>query len=391
MNPLVTIVTPSYNQGRFIRATIESVLSQDYPLIEYIVMDAGSTDETEAVVKEYCGRLTWIAEKDRGQSHAINKGFRMAKGDIVAWLNSDDVILPGAVSHAVRAFERRPDARAVYGEGFEIDVHGNIKRRFPATEPFNLWKLVYHTDYVLQQTLYFRRSVFHEVGYLDESLHWTMDWDILVRIGKRYWLEYIPEYMGCIRQHEAAKTFTGGPKRFRELVRLLRRQCDLRFPPGYFIYGVDTYSGIWDEWLRRWTPGFLQKQSDKLRRFLHKKLISLSSHAYMDSQGWYSDGWATTKVHYMLPPGNGKLRLRGSLPNLSPKLRGQTIRLECNGTKHEVTLDFGEFDLTLPVSISTEPANIMLYATQSFIPAAEGLGTDQRRLAYMLRPLEWES
>ena len=93
----------------------------------------------------------------------------------------------------------------------------------------------------------------------------------------------------------------------------------------------------------------------------------------------------------MLPPGNGRLRLRGALPRLSQKLRGQRIRVECNGTKHEVALDFGEFDLALPVSISTEPANIVLYATQSFIPAAEGVGTDQRRLAYMLRPLEWES
>src|SRR3989475_2629391 len=104
--PLFSVVTPSYNQGRFIRATIESVLTQDYPYLEYIIMDGGSTDETASLVKEYAGRLTWISEPDRGQSHAINKGFRMAQGEIVAWLNSDDIILPGAVSHAVRTFER---------------------------------------------------------------------------------------------------------------------------------------------------------------------------------------------------------------------------------------------------------------------------------------------
>src|SRR5258706_10560429 len=97
--PLVTVVTPSLNQGHFIRATIESVLSQDYPHLEYIIMDGGSTDETAAVAAEYGTRLKWISEKDRGQSHAINKGFRMAKGDIVSWLNSDDLILPGAVAH----------------------------------------------------------------------------------------------------------------------------------------------------------------------------------------------------------------------------------------------------------------------------------------------------
>ena len=104
--PLVTIVTPSYNQGRFIRATIESVLAQDYPAIEYIIMDGGSTDETAAIASEYKERLTFISESDRGQSHAINKGFRMARGEIVSWINSDDIILPGAVGHAVRALGR---------------------------------------------------------------------------------------------------------------------------------------------------------------------------------------------------------------------------------------------------------------------------------------------
>src|SRR5262245_25991034 len=118
--PLVTIVTPSFNQGRFIRATIESVLNQDYPHMEYIVMDGGSTDDTADVVKEYEGRLIWISEKDRGQSHAINKGFRMAQGALVAWVNSDDLLLPRAVSHAVRAFEQHPDVGAVYGEGYLI-------------------------------------------------------------------------------------------------------------------------------------------------------------------------------------------------------------------------------------------------------------------------------
>src|SRR5260370_6004561 len=121
MHPLVTIVTPSYNQGRFIRATIESVLSQDHPAIEYIIMDGGSTDNPAAVVKEYSSRVKWISERDRGQSDAINKGFRAAKGEIVSWLNSDDFILPGAVSLAVRAFEGRPQAMGVYGEGYLID------------------------------------------------------------------------------------------------------------------------------------------------------------------------------------------------------------------------------------------------------------------------------
>ena len=124
--PLVTIVTPSYNQGRFIRATIESVLAQDYPAIEYIIMDGGSTDETAAIASEYNERLTFISEPDRGQSHAVNKGFRMARGEIVNWINSDDVILPGAVGHAVRALTQHPRVGAVYGEGYTIDRDGKF-------------------------------------------------------------------------------------------------------------------------------------------------------------------------------------------------------------------------------------------------------------------------
>src|SRR5579862_2592962 len=148
--PLVTIVTPSYNQGRFIRATIESVLSQDYPNVEYIVMDGGSTDDTASIVTPYLDRLTFISESDRGQSHAINKGFALARGSIVAWLNSDDLFLPGAISRAVEAFRARPDAAAVYGKGYQIDETGGIKSEFPHTQHFDRWKLVYFSDYILQ-------------------------------------------------------------------------------------------------------------------------------------------------------------------------------------------------------------------------------------------------
>src|SRR5215831_13632188 len=215
-NPVVTIVTPSYNQGHFIRATIESVLSQDYPHVEYIIMDGGSTDETASVVKDYSSRLKFISEKDRGQSHAINKGFQIAKGSVLAWLNSDDLYLPGCITTAVESFGHNPSAGALYGEGYLIDRSGNTTGRFPCTEPFNLWKLAYLSDYILQQTVYFRKDVLDDVGLLDESLHYTMDWDILIRIGKKYDLAYIPEYMGCLREYAEAKSFAGGKRRSRE-------------------------------------------------------------------------------------------------------------------------------------------------------------------------------
>jgi glycosyltransferase involved in cell wall biosynthesis len=388
--PLVTIVTPSYNQGRFIRATIESVLKQDYPQIEYLIIDGGSSDQTADVVREYANRLIWISEKDRGQSHAINKGFSMASGEIVAWLNSDDTLMPGAVWEAVRAFERRPEAGVVYGEGYQIDIDGQIKSRFPHTAPFNLWKLIYLSDYILQQTVFFRKAVLDEVGYLDETLHWGMDWDVLIRIGKRYPLEYIPSFLGCLREYEGAKTATGGTKRFHELARIMRRHGRLRYPPGYFNYGLDTYVRVWCNQIEKLTLGFLSKPSQWFRARLVSLAYSISRWIISEAQGLYCDGWVATKAYYMLPPGNGKLRLSGSLPRLSDALKGQTIRVECNGTSQQISIDYGDFDVVLSVPQSKEPVNIVLVASRSFVPSAEGLGPDRRRLAYLLKALDWE-
>ena len=388
----MTIVTPSYNQGRFIRATIESVLNQDYGAIEYIIMDGGSTDSTAAVVREYSSRLRWISEKDRGQSDAINKGFRMAKGEIVSWLNSDDFILPGAVSLAVKAFESHPRIMAVYGEGYLIDEAGQVTRRFPATEPFNLWKLVYLCDYILQQTVYFRKSVLDEVGYLDESLHFGLDWDLLIRIGKRYPLQYIPEYMGCLREYGAAKSFSGGAGRFRELARIMRRHGRLRYPPGYVYYGLDTYEKIFCERIEGWTPRFLEGASAWLRKIVSYAARFWIDRTYREAQGYYSDGWAGRKLKYMLPPGGGAICIQGCLPELSPRLRGQTLKVFCNGeVMKNSPIGFGDFDLEIPVNSDSDckPVEIEIQASRFVVPMKIGAGPDGRRLSYQLKRMAW--
>ncbi len=267
--PLVTIVTPSLNQGVFIRATIESVLSQDYPHIEYLVMDGGSTDNTSGIAAEYSSRLKYVSEKDRGQSHAINKGFTAARGEVVAWLNSDDVLLPGAVGKAVAALGRAGKAGAIYGEGYRIDRNGANQGRFPATVPFNLWKLVYLSDYILQQSTFFRKSAVDAVGGLDEQLHYAMDWDLLIRLGKRFGLYYEPEYLGAIREYAEAKSFAGGARRIDEIQRVLKRHTGLEKRPASSPMRGNrarrtsapgcgaSCRGVWSGWagLRRWARG----------------------------------------------------------------------------------------------------------------------------------------
>jgi len=390
-DPSVTVVTPSYNQGGFIRATIESVLGQNYPNLEYIIMDGGSTDETAAVVKDYSSRLTFISEKDRGQSHAINKGFQMAHGSIISWLNSDDLYLPGAIHKAVEAWRSNPAAGAVYGEGYLIDRAGNTTSRFLSTEPFNLWKLVHLSDYVLQQTVYFRKDVLDHVGYLDEDLHYVMDWDILIRIGMQYPLQYIDEYMGCLREYPEAKSFAGGGRRASEIRRMLRRHTGRQLPLGYIVYGLDTYQNLWCERIGRWC-GPAKPVAKKLQSAVRLLAGGIIGRTIRDSQGFYGDGWATRTLRYMLPAAESDaICIEGTLLEW-PALRDQKIRIRANGREiGEVEVPYGDFLLrvAVPPDLKGQPLDLVLTASRWYVPGRSNGGADDRRLAYLLRSVRW--
>lgn len=327
----MTIVTPSYNQGEFIRATIESVLAQDYPRLEYIVMDGGSTDQTAAIVGEYAGRLTWISEKDRGQAHAINKGFAMATGEIVAWLNSDDILLPGAVTHAVNAFAAAPPGvGAIYGEGYLLDREGRITRRFPATEPFNLWKLTYLSDYILQQSVFFRRAAIEEIGWLDENLHYALDWDLLIRLGKRFGLHYVGEYFGALREYPEAKSFAGGRARIEEIRLVLQKHTGLQRAPGYWTYGLDTRQRQWKERLESRSPRWLRAPATLANFFFYGASTAAIMLILRHAQGLYADRWAASRLKWMLPEGSGDVIVRGRVPK-NRRLAGQTLTIRAAG------------------------------------------------------------
>lgn len=183
--PLVTIVTPSYNQGEFLEQTIASVLNQEYPNIEYIVIDGGSTDGSIDIIRKYQDDLDyWESEPDRGQAHAINKGLSRATGDILGWVNSDDVLLPDAVSRAVAHLNEFPDVDVVYGRVNRIDSHG---RFIPTpllpkdTTEFNR-KTAIADNHVNSAGACWRRGIMNRVGLLDESLHYVMDYEFWVRM-----------------------------------------------------------------------------------------------------------------------------------------------------------------------------------------------------------------
>jgi glycosyltransferase involved in cell wall biosynthesis len=222
-NPIVSVITPTYNQARFIKATIESVLSQNYSPLEYIIVDDGSTDTTRDILESYGTRLRWITKHNAGQSSAVNDGWRMASGDILGWLNSDDMYLPNAVSTAVSFLQNHPDVDAVYGGAYDSDEEGHLLRRSP-TEPFNLARLA-ERDIICQPSVFLRRSLVERIGGLDASLYYCMDYEYWIRIGQsgsRF--GFVPEYLAVHRVHHGTKTASGGATNFVEIMEMLRRR-----------------------------------------------------------------------------------------------------------------------------------------------------------------------
>ena len=202
---LVSIVTPSYNKGRFIEETILSVINQTYPRIEYIVVDGGSTDGTLDRLRKHSSSLTWISETDEGQSDAINKGWRMTRGEIIAYLNADDTYLPWTVEKAVESFLEHPDVSMVYGDCNIIDEHGQVTGKI-ITQEFNLRDALCDRWGFAQPTVFFKRHVLDVVGHLDTNLHMSMDFDLCLRIGLKFKTMRFPQFLANFRMCPGTKS-----------------------------------------------------------------------------------------------------------------------------------------------------------------------------------------
>ncbi len=230
----ITIITPAYNQGKYIERTIHSVLEQngDFEL-EYLVIDGGSTDNTIEILKKYSDRLQWVSEKDRGQSHAVNKGFLKATGDIVGWLNSDDVYENGALQKVVSVFKGSSDCQWVVGKCRIINEDGREIRR-NITRYKDKWIDRYRyerllaEDFISQPSVWFRRSFLDEVGLLDESLHYTMDYDLWLRMGKKAAPFIIDDYLSSFRYYSDSKTGRELEASLKEVKELCHRHANGR-------------------------------------------------------------------------------------------------------------------------------------------------------------------
>jgi len=237
----VSVITPSYNQGRFIERTIRSVLEQDYPL-QYVVMDGGSRDETLDVLRRFDGQLRWASESDRGQAHAVNKGIAATHGEIIGWLNSDDVYYAGAVRRAVEQFQAHPEADIVYGDAHHIDEGGCIIDAYP-TEEYDFERLK-DTCFLCQPATFFRRRLVSRIGLLAERLWLCMDYEYWLRAGlsgARFL--HVPEPLAGSRLYRENKTLANRLAVHEEINHMLLRLLG-SVPDQWLLNHARTY---WQE------------------------------------------------------------------------------------------------------------------------------------------------
>ncbi len=251
MNPLVTIITPSYNQAPYLEDTILSVLMQDYPNIEYFIVDGGSTDGSLEIIKKYANQIAgWVSEPDQGQTDAINKGFSMANGEVLAWINSDDTYYPHAVKEAVDFLSSHPDVGLVYGDTNFINSNGRIIGRFNAQQT-SYRRLRRGGVYIPQQSSFFRAEVWKEVGPLDPDFYFAMDYDLWVRIAKEREIAYVPKLWANFRLHDDAKSIADDIRCWPEMLEVHRRDGGSLLSFIYVRYIIRKLLGPIVRWRRK--------------------------------------------------------------------------------------------------------------------------------------------
>jgi hypothetical protein len=223
--PLVSIVTPAFNAAATIETAIQSVLAQDYPHIEHWIVDGASTDATLAILERHSDRVAWLSEPDGGQSHALNKGFALARGEIVGWLNADDVYYPGAVSRAAAYLEAHAEVAMVYSDFDFIDRRGRRIRRIIARD-FSPDRLLF-ANIVPQATMFFRRRLLQDVGGVSTDYDFVMDWEFVLRAARRHRIQRIPGVAGGFRLVAGTKSVEQASQFWPEVISMLERSSFL--------------------------------------------------------------------------------------------------------------------------------------------------------------------
>ena len=351
--PLVSIVTPTYNMGRFLEETIQSVLSQDYPRIEYIVMDGGSTDGTLDILRKYQGRIQYRSEPDRGQAHAINKGFALSTGEIFAFLNADDTYLPGAVSTAVKQLLAHRSVGIVYGDAYHVAEDGSMIGPYP-TRPYD-YDFLNRNCFICQPAAFMWRTAFESAGWMNQDLQIALDYDLWIRIANLRPLMKIEGYLATSRMYRDNKTVSRRRQVYQEIIRVVKTHYG--FVPydwvyGYAAYLIDRKDQIFDisrpsaakQVLALILGSLLNAR--QLRRYAAEWWVRAGMGGRFT--GRWDDGWISREYQADLEAGIDCDQIGVSVRHLAPIPGGLTLSLRVNGTLLEKAklMEPGPFHLT---------------------------------------------
>ena len=388
--PLVSIVTPTYNMGHFLEETIQSVLSQDYPRIEYIVMDGGSTDGTLDVLRKYEGRIQYRSERDRGQAEAINKGFALTTGEIFAFLNADDTYLPGAVSTAVKELVANRSVGIVYGDAYHVAEDGSKIGPYP-TRPYD-YDLLNRNCFICQPAAFMRRSAFESAGWMNQELQVALDYDLWIRIANLRPLMRIEGYLATSRMYRDNKTVSRRRQVYEEIIRVVKTHYG--FVPydwvyGYAAYLIDRKDQIFD--ISR-PSAAKQILALILGSLLNRKQLRRYSAEWWTRVGMggkftgrWDDGWISKEYRTDLETAVDCEEIIISGRHLAPVRGGLTLSLRVNGTlleKKKLT-EPGPFHLILkcPSDARGRLNRLTIESDKIFRPTKNG---DHRQLSCLI-------
>ena len=391
--PRIGIVTPTYNMAEFLEETIVSVLSQEYPNLDYVVMDGGSKDGTLEILRKYDGKLRWCSERDKGQGDAINKGWHALTGDIFAYINADDTYLPNTLSTIAGHFKRNPGVGMIYGEAYHVDVKGKILDRYP-TQDFNLQSLN-NQCYVCQPAAFLLREAYSNAGMIDVNMHFALDYDLWIRVAKMYGVRKVDEYLATSRMHMDNKTLSSRRRVYQEIIGTVKRE----------------YSYVPYEWINGYACYLLDRKDqyfDRSKPSLRSYALSLALGAYHNPSnlqrywgewrrmtgiggqftGRWDDGWISRRYEKDIDIDGDSRILRIAGKHFAP-IQNLELRVRLNGrvVEQKKLPSSGPFvlELLLPQELRGKQCRLQIESDRTWRPKENG---DFRQLSCIIDSLE---
>lgn len=391
--PIIGVVTPTYNMAQFLEETIQSVLSQGYDKLDYVVMDGGSRDGTVEILRKYEHRLRWVSERDGGQGAAINKGWHTTHGEIFAYLNADDTYLPGALPAIAKHFRENPKAGLIYGEAYHVEVDGKIIDRYP-TRPFSYDALA-EQCFICQPAAFLARDAYAQAGMINSSMHFALDYDLWFRVAKKYPVRKVDEYLATSRMHMDNKTLANRRRVFQEILGAVKTHYGYvpqEWVHGYACYLLDRKDQFFDR-SKPSIPSHLLSlvlgawhNPHQLRRYWAewKRNTGVSQ----SFTGRWDDGWISRAYSSELRVGDDHdvLRLRGQH---NAPIQNLVLRVSMEGQRLEERKipSNGPFSMEIPLpdSVRGRACAVTVEANRTWRPAAGG---DYRQLSCVIDELQ---